>query len=68
MNEWIIAPLLAVDPTGLPTHRAAPKPAAEPPPAGEKTEERRHGDRREDHHGERDDDFARGEDRRGDVA
>jgi len=66
MNEWIIAPLLAAD--GTATHR----PASNDSEAGqdkhdEKTDDRRHGDRRDNHDEEVDTDFARGEDRREDL-
>ena len=66
MNEWIIAPLLAVD--GTATHR----PGSDGSEVGkdkhnEPPEERRHGDRREHHDEEVDTDFARGEDRREDA-
>lgn len=66
MNEWIIAPLLAAD--GTATHR----PASNGSEVGkdkheEPAEERRHGDRRDNHDEDVDTDFARGEDRRDDA-
>ena len=66
MNEWIIAPLLAAD--GTATHR----PGSNGSELGqdkhdEPVQERRHGDRRDNHDEEVDTDFARGEDRREDV-
>ena len=66
MNEWIIAPLLAAD--GTATHRPASNDSeAGPDKHDEKTDDRRHGDRRDNHDEEVDPDFARGEDRRNDL-
>ena len=66
MNEWIIAPLLAAD--GTATHRPAGKDSpAEQDKHDANTDDRRHGDRRDQHDEEVDTDFARGEDRRNDL-
>ncbi|QNA88146.1 hypothetical protein G4G28_05925 [Massilia sp. Dwa41.01b] len=72
MSEWIIAPLLAVDPTGLPTYRqdstgTTDNSSAESEDGLDEQGDRRGGERRADHQGEQDDDFARGEDRRGEL-
>ncbi|MEW6370025.1 MAG: hypothetical protein AB1584_03760 [Pseudomonadota bacterium] len=65
MQEWIIAPLLATDPTGAPVRQPGKDGAGED--AG-KTEEqagdRRGGDRRDTHKDDSDAEFGRGEDRR----
>ncbi|QOL49855.1 hypothetical protein [Massilia litorea] len=67
MNEWIIAPLLEPDPTGMIAHRGtSPEEAGQPPHEGV-VDDRRHGDRRDGHDDEADPDFARGDDRRGDL-
>jgi len=69
MNEWIVAPLLAADPTSQPVYRpsGSEKQDAGTLDASETTdasgEDRRGNDRREAHE-DVDDDFARGEDRR----
>jgi hypothetical protein len=66
MNEWIIAPLLAAD--GTATHRPDSNGSeVDRDKQDEPVEERRHGDRRDNHDEEIDTDFARGEDRREDV-
>ena len=66
MNEWIIAPLLAAD--GTATHRPGSNNSeVAKDEQDEPTEERRHGDRRDNHEPEVDTDFARGEDRREDL-
>lgn len=75
MNEWIIAPLLAAD--GTATHRPPSNGSEvvtdkqvegkEQEQQDEPVEERRHGDRRDNHDEEVDTDFARGDDRREDV-
>ena len=69
MNEWIIAPLLAAD--GTATHRPGSNGSNGSEVGKDKqdepTEERRHGDRRDNHDDEVDPDFARGDDRRDDV-
>jgi hypothetical protein len=75
MNEWIIAPLLAAD--GTASHRPASNGSeaatdkqdeqVEQDGGGQPVEERRHGDRRDNHDEQVDTDFARGEDRREDV-
>jgi hypothetical protein len=67
MNEWIIAPLLEPDPTGLVSHRPAAHQGAGAAPRKEAGADRRHGDRRDTHGDEADPDFGRGEDRREDV-
>jgi len=66
MNEWIVAPLLAADPTSRPVYRpeenesdSADAATPEEPAA----DDRRGTDRREPHV-DTDDDFGRGEDRR----
>jgi len=67
MTEWIVAPLLAADPTSRPVYRPEESDAAaaaEPEPAAD---DRRGADRREQHV-DTDDDFARGEDRRDSAA
>ncbi|KQQ91666.1 hypothetical protein [Massilia sp. Leaf139] len=66
MNEWIIAPLLAPDPTGIVSHRPSGNEEAGGAPQ-EEAGDRRHGDRRDNHDEEADPDFARGEDRREDA-
>ena len=69
MNEWIIAPLLEPDPTGVVSHtpsRALGE-QAHSTPQEEPVDDRRHGDRRDQHDDEADPDFARGEDRREDA-
>lgn len=66
MNEWIIAPLLAAD--GTATHRPGSNGSeVAKDKQDEPTEERRHGDRRDNHDEEVDTDFARGDDRREDI-
>jgi len=63
MTEWIVAPLLAADPTSRPVYRPEESDAAavaKPEPAAD---DRRGADRREQH-ADTDDDFGRGEDRR----
>jgi hypothetical protein len=67
MNEWIIAPLLEPDPTGMVAHRTAADEGAGNAAPEETVDDRRHGDRRDSHDDEADPDFARGDDRRGDV-
>jgi hypothetical protein len=69
MNEWIIAPLLEPDPTGVVSHTpvAHGNPGAGGEQAEEHADDRRHGDRRDNHDDEADPDFARGEDRREDA-
>jgi hypothetical protein len=69
MNEWIIAPLLEPDPTGVVSHTPGRKggAGAEDAPLEERADERRHGDRRDGHGDEADPDFGRGEDRRDEV-
>jgi hypothetical protein len=66
MHEWIIAPLLEPDPTGMVAHRAT-GPEEDKAAREEAAAERRHGDRRDKHDDEADPDFARGEDRRDDA-
>lgn len=68
MNEWIIAPLLEPDPTGVVSHTpGGGDSAGVDGTAPEETGgDRRHGDRRDDH--DADPDFGRGEDRRDDAA
>jgi hypothetical protein len=66
MNECIIAPSLAVDGTAV--HRPGSNGSdVAKDKQDEPMEERRHGDRRDNHDEEVDTDFARGEDRREDV-
>ena len=69
MNEWIIAPLLAAD--GTATHRPGSNGSEvaqdKQDEQDEPTEDRLHGDRRDNHEPEVDTDFARGDDRREDV-
>ena len=67
MHEWIIAPLLEPDPTGMVAHRATGTDDDEKADRDAAAGERRHGDRRDNHADEADPDFARGEDRRDDV-
>jgi hypothetical protein len=67
MHEWIIAPLLEPDPTGMVAHRATGTDDDEKADRDAAAGERRHGDRRDNHDDEADPDFARGEDRRDDV-
>lgn len=69
MNEWIIAPLLEPDPTGVVSHTpvAHGNPGAGDEQAEDNADDRRHGDRRDNHDDEADPDFARGEDRREDA-
>ncbi|THC43909.1 hypothetical protein [Massilia sp. Mn16-1_5] len=67
MNEWIIAPLLEPDPTGMIAHRVSAHSADGQDEAEEENGERRHGDRRDNRDDEADPDFGRGEDRREDV-
>jgi hypothetical protein len=67
MNEWIIAPLLEPDPTGLVSHRPAGNEEAGGAPREQAGDERRHGERRDARDDEADPDFGRGEDRRDDV-
>ncbi|XYJ09650.1 hypothetical protein ACSUZJ_20035 [Telluria sp. B2] len=65
MNEWIIAPLLATDPTGAPVHQPGTDNAGQD--AGKPDEhagERRGPDRRDTHKDDSDAEFGRGEDRR----
>jgi hypothetical protein len=64
MNEWIIAPLLEPDPTGLVSHRPAGNEGAGDAPREEAGDDRRHGERRDTDGDEADPDFGRGEDRR----
>lgn len=67
MTEWIVAPLLAADPTSRPVYRPGESDAAavaKPEPAAA---DRRGADRREPHV-DTDDDFGRGEDRRDSAA
>jgi hypothetical protein len=77
MNEWIIAPLLAPDPTGIVSHTPGAKESVGPDNTADNADvdadadadasERRHGDRRDGHEDDADPDFARGIDRRDDV-
>jgi hypothetical protein len=69
MNEWIIAPLLEPDPTGVVSHTPGRKGGSEADsaPLEEGAGERRHGDRRDGHDDDADPDFGRGEDRRDEV-
>ena len=69
MNEWIIAPLLEPDPTGVVSHTPGGigGGGADSAPPEEPVDDRRHGDRRDNHDDEADPDFARGEDRREDA-
>jgi hypothetical protein len=69
MNEWIIAPLLEPDPTGMVSHTPGGKrgEGADSEQREKSADERRHGDRRDGHDDDVDPDFARGEDRRDDV-
>lgn len=64
MNEWIIAPLLEPDPTGIVSHTPGGGDSA---PQEEALDDRRHGDRRDGHDEDADPDFARGDDRRDEV-
>lgn len=66
MNEWIIAPLLAPDPTGMVSHSrsAQGNPGKSVEQDVEQSDDRRHGDRRDNHDEDADPDFARGDDRR----
>ena len=64
MNEWIIAPLLEPDPTGIVSHTPGRSTGPEGVPGEERLDERRHGDRRDSHDEDADPDFGRGEDRR----
>lgn len=68
MNEWIIAPLLATDPTGAPL-RGQDKEAegAGDAPNEEHGGERRGHDRRDTQKDDSDADFGRGEDRRDEL-
>jgi hypothetical protein len=66
MHEWIIAPLLEPDPTGMVAHRSAGSEDEDKAERDEAARERRHGDRRDNHDDDADPDFARGEDRRED--
>lgn len=66
MHEWIIAPLLEPDPTGMVAHRSAGSQDAEKNDQ-QATGDRRHGERRDSHDEDADPDFGRGEDRRDDV-
>jgi hypothetical protein len=67
MNEWIIAPLLEPDPTGMIGYRGAAHHEAGQDEREEESGDRRHGDRRDNHDDEADPDFGRGEDRRDDA-
>jgi hypothetical protein len=69
MNEWIIAPLLAPDPTGIVSHRpgGGDSAGADGAPDEEHADDRRHGDRRHTRDEDTDPDFARGDDRREDA-
>jgi len=71
MNEWIIAPLLEPDPTGVVSHTPGGPGSAgtgSAPQEEHADDDRRHGDRRDHtHDDEADPDFARGEDRREDA-
>lgn len=68
MTEWIVAPLLAADPTSRPVYRPDGNDnQAAGDNTGQAESERRGGERREPHT-DTDDDFGRGEDRRGDAA
>ena len=71
MNEWIIAPLLEPDPTGIVSHTpgggTAPGSTPQEERLEERLDERRHGERRDNHDDEADPDFARGDDRREDA-
>jgi len=66
MNEWIVAPLLPADPTSRPVYHAGGNDSQGPAdePEGESDGDRRGTDRREPHE-DTDDEFGRGEDRRG---
>jgi hypothetical protein len=67
MNEWIIAPLLEPDPTGIVSHTPGGGAGPGGAPQEERLDERRHGERRDNHDDEADPDFARGDDRREDA-
>lgn len=64
MNEWIIAPLLATDPTGAPPRQPAGDGGADAGNTDNRDDERRGADRRDTHKDDSDADFGRGEDRR----
>lgn len=67
MNEWIVAPLLAPDPTARPLYHAGGNDKQGPEDVPEEQEgDRRGADRREPHE-DTDDEFGRGEDRRADL-
>jgi hypothetical protein len=61
--------LLEPDPTGVVSHTPGAKDGAgaNSAPQDEPVDDRRHGDRRDQHDDEADPDFARGEDRREDA-
>lgn len=69
MNEWIIAPLLEPDPTGIVSHTPGRggSTGTDSAPQEERADDRRHGDRRDGHDADADPDFGRGEDRREDA-
>ena len=67
MNEWIIAPLLEPDPTGMIAHRTSAHRAEGQDEGEEESGDRRHGERRDNRDDEADPDFGRGEDRRDDA-
>jgi len=67
MTEWIVAPLLAADPTSRPVYRPEESDAAAAAEPESAADDRRGADRREQHV-DTDDDFARGEDRRDSAA
>ena len=65
MNEWIIAPLLEPDPTGIVSHTpGGGGTGTDSDSHEERADDRRHGDRRDGHDDDADPDFGRGEDRR----
>jgi len=63
MSEWIVAPLLAADPTSRPVYRPEDSATADAGTPETGDDDRRGTDRREPHT-DSDDDFGRGEDRR----
>ncbi len=66
MQEWIIAPLLATDPTGAPVRSPHEGGGAGEDRPDERSGERRGPDRRDTHKDDSDAEFGRGEDRRDD--
>jgi len=67
MTEWIVAPLLAADPTSRPVYRPEESDTATAAESEPAADHRRGSDRREPHV-DTDDDFGRGEDRRDSAA